>query len=125
MKADIFPSNLSISNYNRIIWLTYLKFSLPIKLVEAYANVLKPIRSRVLPIYSSNYNYIHHMTFGFLQFFFCSSIAFLTSNSLSTSLGCLLPHSQGLSYSSACHNSEKEKKSNRLLRHSHATTEPR
>ena len=41
--------------------------------------------------------------------FFLIEVALLSSNSLSNSLGRLLSHGQGLSYSSARHNSEKEK----------------
>lgn len=76
--------------------------------MEAYANVFKPIKSRVLSIYSTNYNYIHHMTLPSRSFFLIE-VALLSSNSLSNSLGCLLSHGQGLSYSSARHNSGKEK----------------
>lgn len=76
--------------------------------MEAYANVFNPIKSRVLSIYSTNYNYIHHMTLPSRSFFLIE-VALLSSNSLSNSLGCLLSHGQGLSYSSARHNSGKEK----------------
>lgn len=86
--------------------LTYLKCSLPLKLVEAYANVFKPIKSRVLSIHSTNYNYINHMTLPSRSFFLIE-VALLSSNSLSNSLGCLLSHGQGVSYSSARHNSNK------------------
>lgn len=94
---------------SRIIWSTYLKCILPIKSVEAYANVFKPIQSWVSPIYSTNYH-IHHMTLPFRSFSLFV-VALFSSTSLSSSLGFLPTKQTGLSYRSARRNSDKKKKS--------------
>lgn len=109
---------------SRIIWSTYLKCILPIKSVEAYANVFKPIQSWVLPIYSTNYH-IHHMTLPFRSFSLFV-VALFSSTSLSSSLGFLPTKQTGLSYRSARRNSDKKKKTNhKRLRYYQTTTEPR